>query len=190
MADDDKTPDPRPRPKFGELAPEGWVWHPPKDSDRLDTAHPIPDASHDLREQPRPAPAEVLAQAAGQRPVPKWNQTVTIVLMIVGIIGLFLSMATIQAIPQSIQMVYANEGLGTYKPAATVNTLIFAAQLTMVAIWVISGLISVILLTRRRLAFYVPIIGGVIAFVALFVFLSAIVATDPTLIDFYSRLSA
>jgi hypothetical protein len=33
----------------------------------------------------------------------------------------------------------------------------------------------------------VPLIGGVVSFVAIFVFMSIVLTTDPTLLDFYSR---
>ncbi len=191
MADEKHDHDERPRPKFGELAPEGWVWHPPKDADRLDTAHPAPDARETRPAVPaRPPEQELLAQAAGERPVPTWNQPVTILLLIVGILGMFLSIGTIAAIPDSMQLMYANEGLGTYKPAPSVSTIMIAGEVAMVGIWVISAVTSIFRLTRRKLAFFIPIIGGLVAFIALFICLSAIVASDPTLINFYSRLSS
>jgi hypothetical protein len=191
MADDDKKPDERPRPKFGELAPEGWVWHPPKDVDRLDTGHPVPEAHETRASAPVRSPEqELLAQAAGERPVPAWNQPVTILLLIIGIVGMFLSIGTLAAAPDSIQLLYANESLGTYKPAPSVATILLAGEISMVGIWVISAVLSVFRLTRHKLAFFIPIIGGVVAFIALFVFFTAIIASDPTLVDFYSRLSA
>ncbi len=191
MADENKNRDERPRPKFGELAPEGWVWHPPKDADRLDTAHPSPDA----RPVTQPASArspeqELLAQAAGEHPVPSWNQPVTILLLIAGILGMFLSIGTIAAAPASMQQLYANDGLGTYVPAASVSTIMLVGELAMVGIWVASAVLSVLRLTRRRLAFFIPIIGGVIAFIALFVCLTAIIASDPTLLGYYAKLSS
>ncbi|WP_345764042.1 DUF6264 family protein [Diaminobutyricibacter sp. McL0608] len=190
MADDNKDHDERPRPKFGELAPEGWVWHPPKDADRLDTAHPAPEAHAAHPSAPtRSHEEELLAQAAGEHPVPTWNQPVTILLLIVGIIGMFLSIGTIASTPASIQHLYANEGLGAYKPAASVSMIMLAGEISMVGIWLLSAVLSVFRLTRHRLAFYIPILGGVLAFIGLFVCLTAIIASDPTLLDFYSRLS-
>ncbi len=190
MADENHDHDERPRPKFGELAPEGWVWHPPKDADRLDTARPAPEARETHPSTPtRPSERDLLAQAAGERPVPTWNQPVTILLLIVGIVGMFLSIGTIAAVPDSMQLMYANQGLGTYKPAPIVSTIMLAGEVAMLGIWVISSVISIFRLTRRKLAFFVPIIGGLAAFIALFVCLSAIVASDPTLIHFYGKLS-
>ena len=190
MADENKDHDERPRPKFGELAPEGWVWHPPKDADRLDTGHPAPDAGPSGHPTPARSPEqELLAQAAGERPVPSWNQPVTILLLIAGIVGMFLSIGTIAAAPASMQQLYANDGLGTYVPAASVSMIMLAGEIAMVGIWVVAAVLSIFRLTRRKLAFYIPIIGGVVAFIALFVCLTAIIASDPTLLGFYGRLS-
>jgi hypothetical protein len=193
MADEDKNHDERPRPKFGELAPEGWVWHPPKDADKFDTAHPVPDA-RDTRTpsstSTRSREEALLAQAAGERPVPTWNQPATILLLIVGIVGMFLSIGTLAAAPDSIQLLYANQGLGTYKPAPSVSAILLAGEISMVGIWVISALLSIFRLTRHKSAYFIPIIGGVVAFVALFVFFTAVIASDPTLISYYNRLSA
>ena len=191
MADENKDHDERPRPQFGELAPEGWVWHPPKDADRLETGHPAAEAHPGRPATPvRSREEELLAQAGGERPVPAWNQPVTILLLIVGIVGMFLSIGTLAAAPDSIQLLYANESLGTYKPAPSVSTILLAGEISMVGIWVISAVVSIFRLTRHKLAFFIPIIGGVVAFIALFVFFTVIIASDPTLVDFYGRLSA
>jgi hypothetical protein len=131
----------------------------------------------------------LLAQAAGEHPVPAWNQPVTILLLIAGILGMFLSIGTIAAAPTSMQQLYANEGLGTYKPAASVSMIMLVGEISMVGIWVLSAVLSVLRLTRHKLAFFIPILGGVVAFVGLFLCLTAIIASDPTLLDFYSRLS-
>ncbi|WP_426520250.1 DUF6264 family protein [Diaminobutyricibacter sp. McL0618] len=190
MADENKDRDERPRPKFGELAPEGWVWHPPKDADRLDTAHPKPDARPVTHGAPARSPEqELLAQSAGEHPVPSWNQPVTILLLIAGILGMFLSIGTIAAAPASMQQLYASNGLGTYVPASSVSLIMLVGEIAMVGIWVFSALVSIVRLTRHKLAFFIPIVGGVLAFIALFVCLTAIIASDPTLLAFYGKLS-
>ncbi len=189
MADDDKTNNERPRPKFGELAPEGWVWHPPKDSDRLDTSHPVPDSHSPGNTPSRPSNQDALAAARGERPVPMWNRPMTIVLLFLGFLGMLLSIGTIAAIPQSLQVIYSNQGLGTYRPAPSVGAIMFAGQAAVVVIWLASAVWSMFRLARKRLAFFIPILAGVLAFLALIVCVSAILSSDPTLLDFYNKLS-
>jgi len=43
------------------------------------------------------------------------------------------------------------------------------------------------LLIRSRRAFYVPLVGGVVAFVAVFAIMMIIVLNDSTLLDYYGR---
>jgi hypothetical protein len=131
----------------------------------------------------------LLAQAAGEHPVPPWNQPVTILLLIAGILGMFLSIGTIAAAPASMQQLYASNGLGTYVPASSVSLIMLVGEIAMVGIWVFSALVSIVRLTRHKLAFFIPIVGGVLAFIALFVCLTAIIASDPTLLAFYGKLS-
>lgn len=233
MADEEPQPDERPRPKYGELAPPGWVWTPPADQDRLDTARPNPaaddetaaDASAGGRGAPagpdrsagalggpgwnggpgsgangapaHPAhpthptpgangPAGAPHAAPGSSPAPRWNLTFTVLLIAFGFFGMSYSVMILQAFPTSMQLLHSTQGLGDFTPAAAVGTLVTAGTLTMTGLWAISTGLAVWQLFRRRMAFYIPLAAGVIALVALFVFLAVILSTDPVLIDFYS----
>jgi hypothetical protein len=232
MADDDKQPDKRPRPQFGELAPEGWVWHPPADQSRLDTSRPLddaqpaepsaagrssrygeqrpdapahPSAAHPSTAQPstpyHPAgpsstgqhypPPEGLPALPAQlkRAAPRWNIGWTIALLVVGFLGMSYSIGVLNAFPAAIQLVHSNENLGDYTPAPSVPGILTVGSIVMGAIWVISAGITAWLLALRRLSFYVPLIAGIIAFIALFVFLSIVISTDPALLNFYSGIT-
>ena len=179
MADEDPKPDERPRPQFGELAPPGWVWKPPEDVDRLDTARPNPtvdDETAPAPEAPRapyrqapppttpPYPGAAPGAAAGRTPAPRWNLTLTILLIGFGFFGMSYSVAILQAFPTSMQLLHSTQGLGDFSPAPVVGTLITAGTVT----------------------FWIPLTAGVVALVVLFVFLAVILSTDPALIDFYS----
>jgi hypothetical protein len=242
MADDDKQPDKRPRPQFGELAPEGWVWHPPADQNRLDTSRPLddaqpadpsaPGASGRYGEQRPSAPAHPSTphpsttppsaphpstthpstthppagppylgqqypppespQAAPtqlKRAAPRWNIGWTIALLIVGFLGMSYSIGVINAFPAAIQLVHANQNLGDYVAAPSVAGILTIGSIAMGAIWVISAGITAWLLVLRKLSFYVPLIAGIIAFIALFVVLSIVISTDPALLNFYSGIA-
>ncbi|WP_431277648.1 DUF6264 family protein [Leifsonia poae] len=238
MADDDKQPDKRPRPQFGELAPEGWVWHPPADQDRLDTTRPVDqeapafgEQGPDAQQQPaqphvpylpsanqppqpyqgqqypgqqypgqqypgqpypgQPYPPEGHQYMAPQlrRAAPRWNIGWTIALLVVGFLGMSYSIAVINAFPAAIELVHGNQNLGDYTPAPSVSGILTAGSITMGVIWVISAGITVWLLARRRLSFYVPLIAGIVAFIALFVFLSMVISTDPALLNYYGGIT-
>ncbi|MDR6971082.1 DUF6264 family protein [Leifsonia shinshuensis] len=216
MAEQESQPDDRPRPQYGELAPPGWVWHPPADADRLDTSRPLEregdgDDAYDRAGAP-PSGARVpgLQPPYGQRPdghpqgvpgapgqtagpgqpAPTWNLTLTVLLAVFGFFGMSYSIATLQAIPASMQLLHSTNGLGDYTPAPVVSTLVLVGSILMAVIWVVSAVIAALLLVRRRLAFWVPLVAGIVAMVVLLIFAGAVLATDPVLLGFYSGTTA
>lgn len=185
MAEHEPQPDDRPRPKYGELAPPGWVWRPPADAHRLDTDHLSPAAStareHEGRALP-PAP-----DSPQQRAVPpRWNLTMTVLLILVGFFGMTYSIGSLQTVPVVMQLMHSEQHLAAYVPAPSVGPLITAGSVVLAGIWAVSTGLSVWLLVQRRRAFYVPLVAGVIALVVLFLFVGAIAATDPVLLQYYS----
>ncbi|WP_223691011.1 DUF6264 family protein [Leifsonia poae] len=266
MSDKDDQPDKRPRPKYGELAPEGWVWRPPADQSRLDTTHPVPSAepseprygqhSPDASARP-PAPAHPDAPSdtadsnspsapphgqppqaqhpqdqypqgpypVGQYPqgpghpgqhdpfppaghypppygpplpvppgrrssAPRWNLGWSIALLTVGFFGMAYSVGALNTLPAAIQLMHANQNLGDYHEAASVPGLLTGGSIAIVAIWAVSAALTIWLLVRRTLSFYVPLIAGIVALIVLVVIVSAVLTTDPVLLDFYSGVSA
>jgi hypothetical protein len=204
MADEHPKPDERPRPQYGELAPPGWVWKPPEDVDRLDTARPNPTVDDDddtmqtstpdtprapYRQAPPPTtspyPGAAPGAAPGRAPAPRWNFTLTILLIAFGFFGMSYSVGILQAFPTSMQLLHTTQGLGDFTPEPVVGTLITAGTVTMTGLWALSTGLAVWQLVRRRMAFWIPLATGVVAVAALFVFLAVILSTDPTLIDFY-----
>jgi hypothetical protein len=195
MAEQEQQPDDRPRPRYGELAPPGWVWHPPADADRLDTSRRVDDET-EAREHtaptgsPTPPEGGYYSQnARPDRPAPTWNLTLTILLTVFGFFGMSYSIATLQAIPASMQLLHSTNGLGEYTPAPVVGTLVLAGSITMAAVWAVSAGIGAWLLVKRRLAFWVPLVAGIVAMVALLIFAGAVLATDPVLLGFYGGVT-
>jgi hypothetical protein len=190
--------DRRPRPKYGELAPEGWNWKPPAEP-RDQAASQQPNQQlpgQPPRQQPatgQPAAPHPLQRGIvqpgqfGERGVPGWDRPVTLGLLIFGLLGTFFTVSVLNALPQAVQMLYTQDGLGTYEPAASVGALITAGIVVQALIWLATAIVSILLLARKRRAFYVPLIGGVASFVAIFVFMSIVLASDPTLLEFYGR---
>ncbi|MGO4690910.1 DUF6264 family protein [Glaciibacter sp. 2TAF33] len=185
--------DRRPRPKYGELAPEGWNWKPPADPRHNGLQPTSPSTGQPTGPQP-PQPAQHPLQRGivqpgqfGERGAPGWDRPVTVGLLIFGLLGTFFTVSVLNALPQAVQMLYTQDGLGTYEPAASVGALITGGIVVQALVWLATAAISILLVVRRRRAFYVPLIGGVVAFVAIFVFMAIILASDPTLLEFYGR---
>ncbi|WP_285116147.1 DUF6264 family protein [Leifsonia sp. fls2-241-R2A-40a] len=204
MAEQEPQPDERPRPQYGELAPPGWVWHPPADADRLDTSRPLereddapapygaasPGPALPQQHQPhQPHPVAPGRPAAPREGAPTWNLTLTVLLAVFGFFGMSYSIATLQAIPASMQLLHSTNGLGDYTPVPLVGTLVLVGSILMVAIWIVSAVIAALLLVKRRLAFWVPLVAGIVAMVVLLIFAGAVLATDPVLLGFYSGVT-
>ncbi|MEY9953054.1 DUF6264 family protein [Leifsonia sp. EB34] len=208
--DPKKAQDERPRPKYGELAPPGWVWKPPQDADRLETAHHSPAASEvehppaapsrpgydDVQHEGRHVGEQHGDQHADGRPyppgpqlraeAPRWNVTTTIVLLVVGFFGMSYTIGTLQSWPSAMKLMHTSLNLGPYVQDPSVAPLITAGTIAMAGIWAISLGLSVWLLVQKRLAFYVPLIAGIVAFITLFVILGLMISTDAVLLNYYN----
>ena len=167
--------DPRPQPRYGELAPEGWSWDPGITSPRSPTG------------EPNSSPTLGTLTGPSKPAVPVWDRRVTLGLLALGLAATFLSIGVLNALPDAIQMLYTQSHLGTYVPDSSVAGLVAAGGITEAILWLLTAAASILLLTRGKRAFYIPLIGAVIAFVVIFAFMMVVVTTDPTLINFYSQ---
>lgn len=188
----DETPrDQRPRPQFGELAPEGWVWEPPKDPQASAPETPgvpapgaaVPSASHAAPVTPA---AAIPAGRPGARAVPGWDRPVTMGLLVLGLFGTFLAIATLNSLPQAIQMMYTQEGLGTYAAAENVKGILIGGDIAQAILWAATATLSIWLLIRGHRAFYVPLIGGIVSLLLIFVFMGVVLSGDPTLLNSFA----
>lgn len=213
--------DHRPRPQYGELAPEGWVWEPPVDANAAaaassaaastanDTSVPgkptkpakaakaarvakpekAPRTPKTATFKPIQSPPPAAAAGANPliRPVPAWDRYVTITLLVVGLLATFSAVSSFSAVPTVMQQLYTGQGLGTYVPAASVSATLLIGSILEGLIWAATAALSVSLMVRGKRAFYLPIIGGVIAGVVLFVFMIVVLVTDANVLSFYSR---
>jgi hypothetical protein len=169
--------DERPRPQFGEYAPEGWTWQPPAGETTSDPAPQMPTP---------PAPsARALAASADRdlRPQRPADRAVTILLLIIGVLGVWLAVGVLQAMPDSIQLLHTQEGIEPYTPGPEIPGLILTGSIVQIVIWVIAAVGSVALMRARRPSFWLPLAAGVVAAIALFVFTAIALSGDPALIE-------
>ncbi len=185
-AQGDQERDPRPRPEYGELAPEGWAWKPTQGND---SPAMNPPAHTPANSSPNPSPRVPPNGSLGRTTssVPGWDRPLTLGLLMLGLLATFFIVSVLSALPDALQALYTQEGLGTYTPDPTVAGLITAGGITEAVTWLVTASISILLMVRGRRAFYLPLIGGVVSFVVIFVFTTVVLATDSTLLDFYSR---
>ncbi|WP_129590352.1 DUF6264 family protein [Cryobacterium aureum] len=177
--------DQRPRPQYGELAPEGWTWQPPQDTNRVDPA-PAPTAGAGAG-APSPAHIANVPVTPGPRTVPRWDRQWTIALLVLGLLGTTYFISSLLALPQLMAQMYAQFDLGAYASSPAISAIVVAGVVVESVVWIAATGVSFLMLRREKRAFYIPIIGGIISLVVVFIFLLAAILTDPTLLEFASR---
>ncbi|HEX6953753.1 MAG TPA: DUF6264 family protein [Agromyces sp.] len=172
--------DERPRPQYGEYAPEGWSWQP--------QAEPRTDAAASAPPPPAPPapPAPQVAAARGNTV----DRMVTIALLVLGAFGAWNSATSLQQLPAAIQTVYTQQGVGTYSPQEWLPTLALVGTVFMLALYAAVLGWSIARLRAGRVAFWVPIVGGVVALVSMIVLTAIVFFTDPTFLSFVEQQSA
>ena len=170
----------RPRPHSGEYAPAGWTWTPPPGDT---TSPPAPQLTPPPPPHAPSAHAAAAATAREQRPARPADRAVTILLLVIGVLGAWLSVGVLQALPQSIQLLHTQEGIDAYTPGPEIPGLILIGSIVQVVIWVATAAGSIALIRARRPSFWLPLAGGVLAAIALFVCTAIALSGDPALIE-------
>ena len=176
--------DHRPRPRYGELAPEGWTWKPPQEETPPAASAPVATTSAVPLGS---AQRDAAVPATVAKAPPAWDRPVTATLLVLGLLGTFLTIATLLPLPEAMQMLYTQADLGTYSPADSVAAIITAGSIGTVVIWLATAVASILLMRRGRRAFYVPIIGAVVSFVLLVAAMAVVLAGDSALLDYFSQ---
>ncbi|GGI48628.1 hypothetical protein BCL57_003330 [Agromyces flavus] len=180
--------DERPRPRYGEYAPEGWSWQPPAD-ERADAAASAPHPAPPPPAAPAPnapAPPVPVAPAAQTRSADRFF---TILLLALGALGAWNTSVSLQQLPAAIQTVYTQQGVGTYTPQEWLPTLALVGTVFMLALYAAVLGWSIVRFRARKVAFWVPIAGGVVALVATIVLTSIVFITDPTFQSYLEGMS-
>ena len=168
----------RPRPQFGEYAPEGWTWQPPAGETTSDPAPQLPTPP-----PPPSARAVAAASAREERPARPTDRAITMLLLVIGVLGVWLSVGVLQAMPESIQLLHTQEGIEPYTPGPEIPGLILIGSIVQIVIWVIAAVGSIALMRARRPSFWLPIAAGAIAAIALVVCTAIALSGDPALIE-------
>lgn len=172
--------DERPRPQYGEYAPEGWSWQPQSEprADATASAPPPP---------PPPVPPAPAVAAARTNTV---DRMVTVALLVLGAFGAWNSATSLQQLPAAIQTVYTQQGVGTYSPQEWLPTLALIGTVSMLALY--AGVLgwSIARLRAGRITFWVPIVGGVVALLVTIVLTAIVFFTDPAFLSYLQQQSA
>jgi hypothetical protein len=182
-APEGRAADERPRPQYGEYAPEGWTWTPPADE-------PAPPAAPPAAQQrPTPAPPPQYAPVPGVRQPGSVDRIVTIALLVLGAFGAVNTAVSLQILPQQFSLVYEQQGIGEFTPPEWLPTLTTVGTVLQLALYAATLGWSILRLRARKTAFWVPILGGVLSIVLMMVLVSIVFLNDPTFVSYIEEMA-
>ncbi|MCS5719038.1 DUF6264 family protein [Herbiconiux sp. CPCC 205763] len=187
--------DERPKPKYGELAPEGWVWKPPQEAvpDADESASPAPatvparsgPVVRDARAPGAPASSRGGSGDPGVRaPIATGDAIVTSLLLAIGFFTTINSIASLLDLRRVIQQVLDIQKIDvTYTATGAASLLGIVGSVVLALIYAAAVWLSVKALRARRRAFFIPLACGVLSFMALFFVLMLAFFADGALIN-------
>lgn len=119
----------------------------------------------------------------GKRPVRTADAIVSIVLLVIGLIGVAIATLTATAggLDSYMQGGYDEAGLGTYVPTAAQTVTQVFIIVSHVILYAISALVTILLIVKRKISFWVPLTAGVLATIAFWAALLVFMYTDPAM---------
>ncbi|MWB98356.1 DUF6264 family protein [Agromyces seonyuensis] len=180
--------DPRPKPKYGEYAPEGWTWTPPEPARPATPPTPAP-GSWPAPAVPHAGPVAPGASESADpgKPARPRDLPVTIVLLILGLFGVAFAAGTILVLPESMAMLHAQYGLAAYEPGDDIGTVTTIGAILQVLLYVAVVISSVLRIRAGRGSWWLPIVGAVVSTLILFIVVSQVTAGDAALIEFFEN---
>jgi hypothetical protein len=134
-----------------------------------------------------PPPAAVRAPATAARPA---DRIITIVLLAVAVIGALNSVLSLQQLVPQVQIVYEQQGIGEYVAPSWLPTLVAVGTILQLALLGVTIVWSVARVRAGRLAFWVPLAGGVASVIIMMVLMSIVFLNDPAFLSYLDELSA
>ncbi|MFF2372716.1 DUF6264 family protein [Agromyces sp. NPDC058110] len=192
--------DERPRPRYGEYAPEGWTWQPPVEPVEAPDAAAGGQASAADRQGAWVGHQDAAAERTGDpaapgaapRAVPK-DRLWTIALLVFGVFGAIYNIMAIVQLPatalESAKLSSAMLGVDgptAFTPGPAVPTILATGVVLQIALWIGALLWSRARLRAGRLSWWIPLVAGVVAFIVVTIVGMLVFASDP---DFLTSLS-
>ncbi|PJJ62225.1 DUF6264 family protein [Compostimonas suwonensis] len=200
--------DNRPRPRFGEYAPPGYVSPvtppepPPAPGPAVPPAPAAPSGQApgpiapggNLPGYPPPGysagpPMGYPTQPPAAQKPRTWDLILTIILLVFGLFGAFFGSVSALSSPTTLAQFYSQEGLPDYVTPSNAGALITTIVVTHVVLYLIAVAGSILLLRRRRIAFWLPLVIGIVAAIIFWSVFATLVLADPAFADYVQQQS-
>lgn len=126
----------------------------------------------------------------GSTPGPKrrtWDVVLTIILLVLGLGGTLLGVlyGIIFSSPELIDDAFRQQGLGGFDGEVGATPLVLIVS--HVVLYLVAAGLSILLLVKKKIAFYIPLIAGVVAAVIFWAALIMLMLSDPDFAGTYGR---
>ena len=175
----------RPKPQYGEYAT-------PQEQAKIiaDSLPPVsPLLVPPVPEPPVPVPPELRPPAVavpGRRPR-RWDIILTAALLGYATINVIAQLLAKDTLATIATQFFTAQGIGDYTPTALTTSLGNTLNVITLALFVVTVLVTTWRLRRGRVAFWVPIAGGVVATIVALVFVVILLQSDPAFTTFLDR---
>jgi hypothetical protein len=125
----------------------------------------------------------------GSAPVAKrrtWDVVLTIILLVLGLGGTLLGVlyGIIFSSHELVDDAFRQQGLGGFDGEIGATPLVLIVS--HVVLYLLAAGLSILLLVKKKIAFYVPLIAGVVAAVIFWTALIMLMMTDPSFVSTYA----
>ncbi|HEY8912015.1 DUF6264 family protein [Lacisediminihabitans sp.] len=178
--------DPRPRPQYGEYASQkdqAAAAGLPAPSFAPPVVPPAAERAAERAAVERGAAPSATGAAAPRR----WDIFLSYALLAYGAVTVVAGFFQFTDLNAVIEQVYTMMSIGTYTPTALAGTLGIVINVSNVVLFVITVAVTMRALRKGRLAFYLPIIGGAVAYLVSFVCLATLMLGDPAFTAYVGR---
>jgi uncharacterized membrane protein len=122
------------------------------------------------------ATTRVVGAPPTQRP---WDLALTVALLVFGAYSVVSSIPGLLDFAATVNQIYALSGYGDYTETDLANGIGIGILVSQSVLFVATVAVTMMRLRARKVAFFVPLIGGVIAAVVIFVLMLIVIISDP-----------
>ncbi|MCU1439061.1 MAG: hypothetical protein JWP85_58 [Rhodoglobus sp.] len=156
--------DDRPEPRYGQYAPV------PPPATEIPPAPPANETA-----VPLPPPAGARADAPRRR----WDVVLTTLLLLFGVYDVVTGFGTYADLSAPLRAVFEQQGIGDFTSDALALQLGIWLNVLRVALLAAAIVVSLLRISRNRIAFWAPLGAGVLAVLATLVAAGVLVVSDP-----------